>query len=335
MRIATIVFSSKTGLGYQSKQFYDHLKPSKTLLVDLSQHNGLPINLNWFTDARYTLWPNDEDIEWLTTDIDVLWVYETPLNYDLFKVAKAKGIKIILYLNPEFLDYFNQPDLPKPDLFICPTSWLYDKIKPLGNTIILRQPIEINDKRKIRKTTHYIHIAGRPAVHDRNGTNLFIEWASRHPEYEYKIYIQPTPQYPLKALYDRTAHLNMQIIQSVEDNRQMYATGDILVLPRRFGGLCLPMLEALSYGMPVIMPNISPNNDLLPSHWLSQAQYNNKFQARTEIGLYDTKPQSIDHIIDNMNIRLENRIAHEIARKHSWENLQPLYQNTIENVCLL
>jgi len=292
----------------------------------------MPINLGWYPTARYTTWPNRDDIDWLLKDIDVLWVYETPLNYELFTEAKKRGIKIILYLNYEFLDYLQQIGLPKPDLFICPTSWGYERAKKLGPTIVLRQPVEIKDKRKIIKMTRFVHVAGRPAVHDRNGTRTFIEFALASPQYSYRLYIQPTE--PIKELYRTVEHLDFEIIQNPRQE-QLYETGDAMVLPRRYGGLCLPMLESLAVGMPVVMPRIVPNNDLLPKEWLSPANKISEFQARTTIDIHETTIKDLTSTIENIPARKSNHQAYRIAQKHSWENLKPLYLETIENVCLL
>lgn len=40
------------------------------------------------------------------------------------------------------------------------------------------------------------------------------------------------------------------------------------VLPRRFAGLCLPAQETIGCGIPVLMPDIDPNNRWLPASWL-------------------------------------------------------------------
>jgi glycosyltransferase involved in cell wall biosynthesis len=49
-----------------------------------------------------------------------------------------------------------------------------------------------------------------------------------------------------------------------DDRAGLYEGLDALILPHRYGGLCLPMNEALTSGLPVIMSNMSPNDAILP-----------------------------------------------------------------------
>ena len=64
-------------------------------------------------------------------------------------------------------------------------------------------------------------------------------------------------QEPLKPLLrDPTLRLRMT-------GAGLYAGFDPLILPRRYGGLCLPMNEALRSGLPVIMFNVSPSDAIL------------------------------------------------------------------------
>lgn len=335
MRISTICYASSTGLGFQTKDFYDHIKPSKALLVDLSAHNKMPINLKWYPYSRYTRWPDTDDIDWLLKDIDVLWVTETPLNYELFDTAKKRGVKIVLQYNYEFLDYLNRPTLPKPDLFVAPTSWHIDKVKQLGPTVQLQVPFIDHPKRNIKQAKLFVHIAGRPAVHDRNGTLTFIEAALARPQYKYRLFIQPNDLIPLKEIYDKTAHLDFEIYQNTNSRMDMYELGDALILPRRYGGLCLPMLESLSVGMPVIMPDISPNRDLLPEEWLVEAKPAGSFEARTTIDLYDTDLDALIYKMDIFPARRANRYAHILAQNNLWETHKPKYLEAMENLCMI
>jgi glycosyltransferase involved in cell wall biosynthesis len=42
----------------------------------------------------------------------------------------------------------------------------------------------------------------------------------------------------------------------------MYENQHLLIIPRRYGGLCLPALEAAACGLVVAMPDVSPNEEL-------------------------------------------------------------------------
>ena len=79
----------------------------------------------------------------------------------------------------------------------------------------------------------------------------------------------------------------------------MYFGFDLMVLPRRYAGLCLPMNEALLSGLPVFMTNISPNNNVLPSDWLVDAQIIDQFKAKTLIDVYGANPRQLAEMVDD------------------------------------
>ena len=335
MRIGMIAYASKTGLGYQTKDFYDHIHPHKTLLVDLSKYNGLPIDLTWYPYARHTTWVNREDIEWLLTDIDVLWIIETPLNYELYFEARKRGIKVAQQYNFEFVDYLNRPTLPKPDLFVAPTTWGIKRMEDFGAVTRLQVPCPEAPKRNIKQAKLFVHIAGRPAIHDRNGTLTFVEAALARPENKYKLYIQPNDVIPLNEIYDKTAHLDFEIIQNTKDRMDMYCEGDALIMPRRYGGLCLPMLESLAVGMPVIMPDITPNRDLLPEEWLVPAKKIGDFICRESVDIYEADLEALIYKMDVFPARRANRQAYNIAQANTWQQHKKTYIYTMENLCMI
>ncbi len=111
IKIGTIAYSTQTGLGIQSRDFAKHMGCHKVLTVDLFDYNFMPVDHSWHPEARVCKYPpNDEDLEWLTDDVDILVVHETPLNHNLYTLARAKGVKTIQIFNYE-LDYFFNPKI--------------------------------------------------------------------------------------------------------------------------------------------------------------------------------------------------------------------------------
>lgn len=349
MRLGLIAYATTTGLGYQTKSFYDNLNPTKTLLVDLSKYNKMPINHTWYPNARYCAgFPKSEDIEWLTTDIDVIIECETPLNYDLHKIAAEKQVKVLQLYNREFLDYFRNPQWAAPSLLASPTSWCIEEVRNLGvaPTEILRQPIDLSTipYREITHLETFVHIIGRPTVHDRNGTIAFLEAANfLGNRFKYKIFMQEPEDeraieffQPVREVLNRFDGL-AEIILNVEDNKTMYESGDVLVLPRRYGGLCLPMLEALASGMPVVMPDISPNRDILPKEWLCEASYGFTYRAHTNWEIYDVNVSSLANTMrrfeQDSEIVWANRKALNLAKSQSWDTLKPVWEQRLCELC--
>ena len=87
-------------------------------------------------------------------------------------------------------------------------------------------------------------------------------------------------------------------MRNVENTSDLYKDFDALILPRRYAGLCLPTNEALMSGLPVIMTDISPNNQLLPKEWLVKSRKTGEFKTRTMIDIFSVDIRELAKKID-------------------------------------
>lgn len=350
MKIGLLAYSTNTGLGYQTLDFYNNIKPDKVLLVDLKQFNGVETHHERYYQPRICEgMPTNADCEWLVDGMDIVFVCETPLNYYLFEYANRRAVKTVLQYNYEFLDYLQKPNLPKPTVLAAPSRWNIISVENKKIAPVIEWPVPINNEipfRKIKKVETLTHIIGRPAARDRNGTITFLEMAKMlGKQFKYEVFIQPPKDYRAithfeavqKLLVDVEAELypNLKIIADTPFKEDMYKNGDILVLPRRYGGLCLPMWEALSAGMPVIMPDISPNNSILRKGWLCEARIKESFETRVSLPVYDAYPGSLVQKVEYVSGHIEkfNLEAREIAENMSWEVQEFLYRERFKRIC--
>lgn len=354
MKIGLMAFSTNTGLGYQTIEFAQNIDVEKVLIVDLSELNHVETHHERFdtlADQKKICKgiPTNKDCEWLVDGMDVVFCCETPLNFYLFEYARKRGVKTVMQYNYEFLNFFNRPDLAKPDVFAAPSKWGFDVVgsKDWGELIHWPVPVDIQkfEYRPMQETKTFVHIIGRPAIHDRNGTKSFLEAAKQLDGYNYRVYLQRPTEWRTMDHFKETEDAllaakktlgdRLEIVEDVQDNREMYSVGEILVLPRRYGGLCLPMWEALASGMPVIMPNISPNNTILPERWLCESSVKGTFKAATDIAIYDAKVQDLMATMTSVaeSVAGESMIARAIAHDMSWEAQRPLYMKRFELIC--
>lgn len=352
MKIGLLAYSTNTGLGHQTLEFYEHLHPSKTLVVDLNRFNNMETHHERFNegDVRVTLGiPKDSDCEWLTDNVDIVFVAETPLNYNLFEAAKRKGVIAIQQYNYEFLDYFRHPEWSNPTILAGPTKWNIEKVRALNIGKVIELPVPVNRNkipfRQINKLETFVHVIGRPAYMDRNGTFTFLEAALRlNKKYRYKIYYQQPADVraieyfdPVLREINRAQELlgsNLEVIVDTEHYEDIYKSGDCLVLPRRYGGLCLPVHEALSAGIPVIMTDLSPNDDLLPKDWLVPAFLSGSFQFHVSVDVYSANKQALWETMEYIasDISRFNAQANQIAQSLSWDVLKDEYLNTFQTL---
>lgn len=318
MRIALIARMDRTGLGYQTKALFDTLKPVKTLVVGSKPFNGNEQNMEWYYGGdpdRFTAYtegfPDEKALMWLLQDVDILITCEVPYSDNLYAMARERGVKTILQPNAELNPHFRHKELDLPDYFFLPSTWYENETRELGvTTVVCPPPIamipSVVDIKKEIGSVKVLHIAGKRALADRNGTNLVTKHLSDMDGVELTIRDQAENDYATQ--------------------NEMYEGGHhIVVLPRRYGGLCMPMLEALSTGLPVVMSDIAPNRTVLPPKWLARARGYTTIMAKRPVKAFMTDPLHLQDAVarframDQEQYDSERQVALDIYVEHQAE----------------
>lgn len=331
-KLGLIARADRTGLGYQTRSYYKHLKPEKTLVIDIQRLNGNEQHSDWYENAIYSDgFPSQHTITDFLRGLDVVITAETPYSFQIYTIAKMMGIKTICVENPEFYDHIKYPEYPLPDVMILPSNWMESEIRnhaePRGVRVYqIHHPVDREEHPfRLRTTNKPMHIAGKPATHDRNGTWDYLQaWPTG---------LVTTQSEDLASMIGKR-YSQSRVIRNIKDQNDIYSYGDYLVLPRKYGGNCLILNEALSRGMPVIMPDIPPNNNILPNDWLVPAQITDRFEPRTAIDIYTADPLKLHQKINDflhVNMPIESERANKIADTISWETLLPRYLEVIES----
>ena len=308
MRLGIIARSDNTGLGNQTRELVNMLNPDKIMLINSRFFNQNKQHPEWYSEynCQTTIkgFPNTNEILEFLKDIDVVISCELFYNPKFVDLAKSRGIKTILQYNYEFLDYLANPNQTLPDVLVAPSLWNFeDVVNKFGDktsVVHLPPPTDINlfsNARKINKSkTHkrLLHIAGKAAVKDRNGTNTVIEMLN-YSIGDYELIVKTQSQLNIKSNDPR-----LTIDNSNPDSHQsLYEGFDAMILPRRYAGLCLPMNEALISGLPVFMTDISPNNKVLPEDWLFESKRIDELQTRTMLDVYDGNAKMLGKLVDD------------------------------------
>lgn len=282
-RLGIVVRRDHSGLAYQTQAWEQMLQPHSVLEVE----HGEDI-------------PGFAEYEKFLKDIDVMLTAETPYVYEAWNWARMAGVKTFCQPNWELFDGLVQPNMPHPDQYIMPSYWHLEDMQELfPNTIYLPPPTigadfekarEINLARKGKR--RFVHIVGKPAIYDRNGWSLIMDaLLETKADFELVVYAQQE----ITGIADSRVKYH---IFDIDDQTKLYTDFDALIMPRRYGGLCLPMNEALLSGLPVIMTDISPNNRILPKKWLLPSYISAGFEGRSKIDVYSTQglAQKIDEL---------------------------------------
>lgn len=339
----------KTGIAVQCWNFWRNMDVTSVLLVDLTRYHhpldpslydGTPNLFTWDAPHFLQVASHPEDIldNFLST-IDVLFCVETPYNYWLFERAFELGVRTIVQPNYEFFDYSgNRTDIAKPDLFALPTAWHEDDYRrELPDSDIRVVPVPVDTQLltpKLRtRFTSLLHTAGTVAEPDRNGTQILIE-AMRRVKSPITARVCYQPLHGKLPIHDMPSNI------TIDDSAprgywELYGDEDIYVMPRRWGGLCLPMQESIACGMPPVMSGVSPQDGMLPPELQVPAFAHGTLPCRVPVDMYETDPQLLANKLDVLYE--QNDLVEEMsqwcagwAESHSWEALRPLYQDILE-----
>ena len=318
MRLGIIARSDNTGLGNQTMELVKMLNPDKILLINSQFFNNNKQHPEWYKgynviETKKGMPKTSEIIEFLE-GLDVVISCETFYHLELVDLAKKQGIKTILQYNYELFGNLAHPEWTLPDVLLASSSWNLDAvIEKFGSktkVMHLPPPTDQSLFNEARETnlskTHkrILHIAGKKAAKDRNGTDSIFEMI-KHSKEDYELVIKS--QTPLNVIC-RDPRVKIEI--GNPDNRQdMYSGFDAMVLPRRYAGLCLPMNEALMSALPVFMTDVSPNNAVLPHKWLAESKKIDTFRTKSMVDVYDVKSEKLAKIIDEY---IGNNRKHEI-----------------------
>jgi glycosyltransferase involved in cell wall biosynthesis len=341
VKIGLVARADNGGLGVQTWEIYKHLKPFKTMVVDISELNTYEQHNDRYPDGIFIKgFPRPNEIDDFLNGLDAVMTVETPYNYYLFSRAKELGIKTILQYNYEFLDYLQNPRLPMADLLLAPSLWHFDDV-PFENKKFIPVPVnrELLPFKVREKANHFVHIAGHKTYEDRNGTNTVIE-AGRiidTMEEDIKITILTQDDLEHSGELPECIEINKNDVLNYWDVLQQ-DDYDCLLLPRRYGGLSLQLNEAMSLGLGVITSAVEPQKDFMPSWSMIDPIGSKKIMTRIEIDCYQFNAYDLAEKMARLHNNpdsawlLSNK-SNEIAQEIDWQTLLPVYQQTIEDLC--
>jgi hypothetical protein len=308
------------GLGIQTKAMYDNLHPDKTLVV-VNRKSGFESHPEDYPDAtvidfriEHGYWKfeggTDKIRDWWA-DLDVVVTVETLYDWTLADLARADGVRTVVHGNPEFWMETN----PQPDVWWWPTTWRTEHL-PYGKIV----PVPVPDgpswsdaHQAFDGPLKVTHVAGSGAMEDRNGTLEVLNAKRRLPGVEISIYDQKSAP--------------------VADRFDMYRGHHALVLPRRYGGLCLPALEAMASGLVVLMPDCSPNRDwpIVPLYCEPGKVVHMQTGPVQLHGVYARTIMDELKALNSNRHRLHelHRKTSEWAQRHTWAMLKEKYHREI------
>lgn len=330
MRVGLIARSESRGLGTQSWEFFRHVLPSKTLLIDMARDAGYETHPEWFPGATVMPWKDELDLsacrKWLD-GLDVIYAAETYYDWRFVELARKMGVATVCHVNPEFFKHHSNDD-PHPTVWWSATTWRLEHL-PVG-TRVVPMPVPLDRFPEpavdVGDPIRWLHVQGRRAVADRNGTDCLFR-ALKRTRQPHDVLV--LTQNPRKAVPVRVKpNVTLRVEKGPEDYWELYEGRDALVLPRRYGGLCLPVLEAVGAGLAVMMTDLEPQRSMWPIEGVKCALGRSIDTPGGMISLGHTNPSVLAHAMDRWAedpglVRKAQGESRAFALANSWEAKLP------------
>lgn len=341
MRLGLLGRADPRGLASQSIEFARHMDPEVILIVDMGPLTPYPMDLSQYPASARVVSFNgstfpDEDLDWFLGSCDVIFSAETVYDVRLLEEARRRGVRTVVQANFEFLGNVADPNQPRPDLFLSPSTWhLADWPDP---TVYLPFPVATDRLEwKLReKAQTFVHVAGHRASRDRNGTRG-LEHALRWVKKPIEILIHT--QTKMRTRTSRPGGPRISIQNGTRQNYwENFQRGDVAVFPRRYGGQNLSQNEAMACGFPVVALAISPQTEEIPGQLLLPTSGHQTFRGVPGVlDWYDFDPRVLAKTLEGLaddpgQVRRLSLDTREWVKDRSWEVMAPQYRKVLESV---
>ncbi len=344
MKIGLVARADDRGLGMLTWAFYRHMHPERTLVVDMGAiARGFVQHFDRYPGERIATFdghslPETECRTWLR-GLDVVFLAETAYDWRMVKWADDLGVATVCMSMAEFWKHPHQPELPMPTQVWAPTTWRLDLLPegtpvvpvPVEQDVFPLTPAGVGDRLQV------VHVAGHRAAGDRNGTLQLLVAAQRVRE-PMDIYVH-TQDDNLPRVRNLKPGVTLHLLPGGKRSRpELYAGMHLHVLPRRYGGLCLPAQESLASGLGLAMTQVSPN----PATW-PIAALRGHWEGRQATPSGDVRSFSADAVflartLDTL-ARNPERVAElqtagiQWAKANGWDQLEPMYRERLASAC--
>lgn len=255
--IGILSYKNNSGIGNIARTFEKYLEIDDFFVVNFPEK---PLRTDWLNGNEYfgtgaLYQTSDKEIrDWFKkSQIKKLLLIETPFNWNLFDIAKEFGIEVFSLIHWEC--FRNDKRWHKATKLISNTKCGVEYVKKLGfeNIEYISYPVDLEFKQRV-KAEKFLYVYGYGGVWDRKNLKAVIEVQRR---LNFPLLIRT--QVPLDI---RGENIEVRY-ENIDDYKDLYIEGDVLLYPTKFEGLGLIILEAMASGIPVITTDAPPMNEYI------------------------------------------------------------------------
>lgn len=326
-------------------EFARWVRPAATVIINLGvrgrgaahpeRYGRLGLDNVWVNDGY-----NDDIPAELVRDflelVDVVYMAETSYYEPFCDVAREMGVPTVLHAMPELW----RAEMAQPDEIWLPTSWEASRV-PAARLVPVPVPTDTFapavDWLAAARRQVLFHLQA-PAFHDRNGTEL-VQQAMAETCRPARIVFGGGTRQPAQVANYRGGRIDVGWCPggTVERRAAYPDECGVLLLPRRYAGLSLPMQEAAALGWPIISLDLEPQRQWLHPELLVAATVRDRVKmAGGWFDVHACDPIALARTIDRLDDPKLWRAAREYGLDHaaglSWERWAPWYRDLLGEV---
>lgn len=313
-------------------EFARHMNPDRVLVMDIGQYGRSDPHLSRYdgfdTRVVYGLGPTPDDRKWLLDGSDVIYSAETWYEDQFPHEAKEAGVRTVLHVMPElFLD-----NRVADDIWV-PTTYRKSHVP---NSRLVPVPVALDRfTHKVRSPAEHFVALWAPAMLDRNGINVVFQ-AVEQVRVSCRVTIlgaQQVCELPSSCPVKLDCHPREYPV----DYFDLWPDdADVLLMPRRYAGLSLPVQEAAARGMAAVMTAVEPQNEWPNVVGIATTGHHPHRQrmAGGMVDVWDPDPTGLARAIENLATdpvyatEMSGR-ARGWAEALSWETWAPRYRTLL------
>lgn len=320
MRVGTLCYATRRGLGYLAKNFIDSGVIQDICIVE---HTSVPRQVDWYPGAPVVpigRADNPTTREYIRRH-DAMLFFETPFAWTLVPFCRSVGVKTFLVTM-----YECTPErLPEnPDVLLCPSGLDMQEF-PSGTRVHI--PVEVPWRRRCTAKT-FVHNGGYLGLKGREGTTTLIE-AMQHVRSDLRLIVRVQENVDARHLAMARADSRITYIPESVPFDDLYSSGDVYVAPQKFNGMSMPLLEACASGMPVMTTDRFPANTWLPKEILIPVERTERVRLAGRFRPIDLSHVNPVALAAHMDSWFDKDIHHlsdsglEWRNANTWEALKP------------
>lgn len=323
------------GLAVQTSEAYRHLQPDRTLVVHTAHTTRGPCKLDRYDGPNVTAVPGApsvDDARRFMRGLDVVFTCECVYLPDWMSIARRLGVAVVVQANPELYD---ARELAGARI-VLPTEWEAARVP---HERILPVPVALDrfPRAQIRTNAQVFYHPSSPAMADRNGTALVLA-ALRFVRSKVTVIVRGARNRAeiVRKPLPQPRHAKLVELSFTEEPywRAYPPEADVLVMPRRYGGLSLPIQEAAALGMPCVTLDLPPQREY--PHTLC-VRARDPEPVAMKAGTFDAwscSPRELARAIDELAAKPErvqelSAEARRWAEARSWSALAGEYAATL------